>query len=112
MECPVAKLVELEKPCQNCIDGLCTVSVCIDSRNWRKATGRCETCGHTMDNHPQCQACGIMIGPGHNQRWEAEHRGFIVCPKCKFDWLKTEKEIGTIKATLFNFQYPKGNTER
>jgi len=55
----------------------------------RKVTGICETCGQKVASHTECEACGILIGPGHLRAWVNNYRGHVLCDPCVADWKET-----------------------
>lgn len=61
---------------------------------YRQVTGRCERCGVMMKNHPVCEACGILCGPGHLEDSLGNYRGHKICGNCLKVWERLDKELG------------------
>lgn len=47
----------------------------VDYASYRRITGKCETCGAEMANHPKCGACGVLCGTGHLDWLPSSYRG-------------------------------------
>ena len=71
----------------------------------RRKTGICEICGHTIEGHPQCEACGILCGGKHLSSLE-EYQGHELCWDCVETWKKKE-EAGEV-IDLHKFRWPTG----
>lgn len=61
---------------------------------YRQVTGKCERCGVMMKNHPVCEACGILCGPGHLEDSLGNYRGHKICGYCPKAWERLDKELG------------------
>jgi len=55
----------------------------VDYATYRAITGKCETCGAEMNDHPKCDACGALCGPGHLHEKLSPYQGFNLCGECK-----------------------------
>ena len=54
----------------------------------------CDICGVPLEEHPKCEACGILVGPGHVSGVLEEFRGHKICTDCRWYWQKLEKLEG------------------
>jgi hypothetical protein len=61
---------------------------------YRKMTGVCETCGQEMENHRDCDGCGILCGSGHLDDIQERWQGHDVCGFCSGRRHKLEGMLG------------------
>lgn len=60
---------------------------------YRALTGKCETCKVSMKEHPRCEGCGILCGPGHLYS-TIKYRGHNICIPCRTNWEILERMRG------------------
>lgn len=53
-----------------------------------KAMGKC-FCGKQLEDHPECESCGILTGSGH-EHYLSRYREHSLCGKCMGDWKRME----------------------
>ena len=70
----------------------------------RRETGICETCNQEMKTHDRCEACGILLGSGHDCHL-APYLGHDICWPCDMEWHKKEQRSGQ----LISFEKFKGH---
>lgn len=78
----------------------------VDHATYRQMTGKCETCGAQMDDHPKCDACANLCGTGHLDTFPSPYRGHNLCGRCIVSWKTLDRVIGK-KATWDEFLNPK-----
>jgi len=54
-------------------------------------SGICDLCGVPLKEHPECVACGILVGPGHISGYLEKFRGGKICTDCRRYWERLEK---------------------
>lgn len=86
----VRNLIEEKNP-----QAMYIVSSCHDCQNkhyrqYRKAFGKCETCGQLIENHEKCDICGILIGENHFVEISEQVNGCHIGLFCKLNY----KEMG------------------
>lgn len=75
-----------------------------DWETYRKITGKCETCGAVMTEHPICEGCKILCGMGHLE-FLSRYWGHHICGHCMAAWKRLEKMMGR-KVTWEECLYP------
>jgi len=45
-------------------------------------------CGEPLARHLRCEACGILCGSQHIEKYVIEFRGHQLCPSCVENWKK------------------------
>ncbi len=61
---------------------------------YRPTTGRCETCGEKMADHPKCGACGVLCGGNHLESLPSPRRGQKLCGHCILAWERLDQVLG------------------
>jgi len=99
MNCPIAKCHHNSNFCFRkkyayLAGGVCLEGSCSQYDLYRSVTGKCETCGAEMDNHPKCGACGILCGTGHLEGLPSPYRGHGLCGHCVASWKRLDQLVG------------------
>jgi hypothetical protein len=79
---------------------------CVGYEEYRRSTGFCETCGHTVRNHPRCQGCGLWCGTGHLEYSTTLYRSHRLCGRCIAAWEVLDRVVGE-KTRWDEFKDPK-----